>query len=80
MKPNILLFWLVLPTKVWLVRGLQSVNKKKDLKRFNYFNWDTPVHHHYDNPLHIFKSKYMLPLFFQFSSYPIFGFFGDTER
>ena len=41
MKPNILLFWLVLPTKVWLVRGLQSVNKKKYLKRFNYFNWNT---------------------------------------
>ena len=42
MKPKILLFWLVIPTKVWLVRGLLSVNKKKGFKKDLTISIGTP--------------------------------------
>ena len=65
----------MLPTKVWLVRGLLSVNKKKGFKKdltilFGIPQSTTITYLTY--PLHIFILKCILTLFFQFRTWHIF--------
>ena len=85
MKPKILLFWLVLSAKMWLVRGLMSVNKKKAFKKDLTISIGIPQSSTTmrESLTYLYIKIYST---FVFSVqdlahvYPIFGFYGDTGR